>query len=63
MRPRIVTKVDIKAYLQEEKRRKRVYGTLVRMISDECDLCWTDAKNQVNKNLAQKTLSHLLRNC
>ena len=60
MRPRIINRVDIKAFLQEQKRRQRVYGTLVRMTADECDLPWADAKNKVNNNLKHKTLCHLL---
>jgi hypothetical protein len=61
MRPRIVNRVDIMAFLQTEKRRQRVYGTLVRMTSDECDLPWAEAKTVVNNNLKHKTLGHLLR--
>jgi hypothetical protein len=63
MRPRIQSKMDIREYIQEEKRRQRVYGLVVKYTSDECDLCWSDAKNQVNKNLKQQTLWHLLKNC
>lgn len=63
MRPRIATKIDIKAFLQEEKRKQRVYGELVRRISDECDLSWQQAKEQVNRNLKQRTLCHFLRAC
>ena len=63
MRPRIVLRIDIQAYLQEQRRRQWVYGTVVRMTSDECDLSWADAKKQVNKNLKERTLWHLLRNC
>jgi len=63
MRPRIVNRVDIRAFLQTEKRRQRVYGALVRMTADECDLPWSEAKNVVNNNLKHKTICHLLRNC
>jgi hypothetical protein len=61
MRQRIISKVDIKAFLQEERRKQRVYGELVRRTSDECDLSWKQAKEVVNKGLKIKTLGHLLR--
>lgn len=63
MRPRIINRVDIQAYLQEQRRRHKVYGALVRITSNEFNISWTEAKNKVNKNLKQRTLWHLLKNC
>jgi hypothetical protein len=61
MRARIISKVDIKAFIQDERRKQRVYGELVRRTSDECDLTWQQAKEVVNKDLKLKTLGHLLK--
>ena len=59
MRPRISNRVDIQAFLQKEKRRQRVYGILVRMTADECDIPWVEAKRKFNNQLNWRVLCSL----